>query len=63
MVTKAFVWKNPEGVVMGRLYLDKDANGLPVLQIEPEDDHYSGALNHESLFRLVTALAEDGIKR
>lgn len=59
---KVFEWKDSKGITMGRLYTAVE-NGLPVLIIAPEDGHYSGTLSHESLFRLMTEIAENGLKR
>lgn len=54
-----FEWQrhgNPKDVG-GYIALSKDANGLPVLEVNPDDDFYAGTLDHRGLFDLVTALA------
>jgi hypothetical protein len=43
----------------GWIEVDQDTDGLPVLRvIVSGDDHYSGTIDHKTLFRLLTAIAE-----
>jgi len=47
----------------GYIAIDTDKDGLPILRIEVDDDYYSGEIDHKTLFRLITELAETGIEK
>jgi hypothetical protein len=58
-----YEWGNRAKRKGGYISLDADVNGLPILQINVDDDYYAGEVSHKDLFRLITAIAEEGINR
>lgn len=62
-----FEWKGTGGKNTNRdagfITIGEDKDGLPILYINVDDDFYSGVVDHQTLFRLMTELAEAGIER
>lgn len=57
MANNHFEWKGSKRLIGGYIWVGLDERGLPILNIEVDDDFYSGVIDSKTLMNLLNLIS------